>query len=65
MMGLGASQAAARQGAERVGLLPDNGPRGTDTGLAAAGTALSAMKPQQKAAEEAAGGPDTKQDKSN
>jgi hypothetical protein len=34
-------------------------------GLAAVGTALSAMKPQQKAAEEAAGsGPETKNDTS-
>ena len=33
-------------------------------GLAAVGTALSAMKPQQEAAEEAAGGPETKNDKS-
>jgi hypothetical protein len=34
-------------------------------GLAAVGTALSAMKPQQKAAEEAADVPETKNDKSN
>ena len=33
-------------------------------GLAAVGTALSAMKPQQEAAEEAAGAPETKKDKS-